>query len=79
MTLKLWLRERGRSMASLAKEVGVTREMLSRVVGGKTPPSAKLAVRLSVLTGGALTPVEIRWPDGQPEWERDYYTLSQGV
>ena len=58
MTASEWLTKHERSIAWLARQTGVTRSHMSRVVGGKAMPSALLAKSIERITDGAV-PVSV--------------------
>lgn len=52
--LRAWRKSSGKSFASLAREVGVTRRTILRIASG-APATPKVAVKLSMATGLAAT------------------------
>ena len=62
LTISKWLEAQGRTAASLADAVGVSRGHLSHIMAGRFRASAELAVRIERETGGAVKRVALR-PD----------------
>jgi plasmid maintenance system antidote protein VapI len=54
ITLRAFTVERGWSLDVLAEKLGVSRRTLGRVIAGKLAPTAGLAMRIQLLTGGEV-------------------------
>lgn len=65
--LRVWRMRRDMTLDDLARQVGVTGPLISRIELGRDPPSAKLAVRINKATGVALFHLRPDlWPPPQP-------------
>jgi DNA-binding transcriptional regulator YdaS (Cro superfamily) len=62
LTISKWLEAQGRTAASLAEAVGVSRGHLSHIMAGRFRASAELAVRIERETAGAVPRAMLR-PD----------------
>ena len=52
--LTLWLKDSGRSISSLARDLGVDRKAVTRWATGQHHPGADSSARLELLTGGRV-------------------------
>jgi len=64
MKLKTYLTKHGASKA-MAEQLGIHHVYMNALVNNRRRPSPRLALRISEATGGAVSVMELLFPDGQ--------------
>ncbi len=68
--LRSWMKENGYTQLDLSYAIGCYPVSVSRICGGKTLPSLITAVRIELLTKGAIQPFEFIPPEEMQNVDR---------
>ena len=68
--LRLWLASKGYRLSPWGRAHGFLHTTLSMITNYRIVPSRKMAERISKATNGELSPVEIMWPQGVPDYSK---------
>jgi len=63
MKLKLYLSTNKKSQVAFSNEVGVGHIYLNAIIRGRRKPSPSLALRIEEATGGAVSRLELLYPE----------------
>jgi len=61
--LENWQKENGVSNKALSDKINVHQSLITHIHKGRRTPSASLAMRIQEATGGAVTVMELLFPD----------------
>jgi transcriptional regulator with XRE-family HTH domain len=59
MKLRDYLKKHNQTQDEFAKMVGVTRPLITQIISGRKNPSIKVLMKITELTDGEVTPVDL--------------------
>ena len=69
MNLKDYLSERGISQVDFSNKLGITQARVSQIVNKKANPSIVLAKHIEEITNGAVTTMDLIYPDAPSRYK----------
>jgi len=67
MKINEYCKEKGLTQKTLAKELKITPAFLSQLINGHRNPSPAMALQIEQITKGAITRMELLYPEQQLE------------